>query len=191
MFKSIVERFRPSRPAYIDRISIEYGHILAQGDCESILFFMLPNLQWGDGLNGAILGMAGLELDEYIRHYSRNPHSGEVLAIPPFGTPYKQMYMAILANWDGGNGFEDRDLMNCYRHAITMAQSMGIKNIAIPALGRDKRDFPHIRFARLALKGILEALDNRMERVTIYCVDNRTLQTYQEQLYKLQHGDKA
>lgn len=185
MFKRIAERIRPSRPQFINRISIEYGGILAQTNCESILFFLHPNLEWGGDLNHAILDIAGPELDAYIREYVTTPRSGEVFAVPAFNAPFKQMFVAILANWDGGVGFEDRDLLNCYRHSVRLAQELGLKSLAIPAMGRDKRDFPHIRFARLALKGINEALDNRLDKISIYCVDRRTYQTYSEQVSKL------
>lgn len=188
MLKQIAERLLPSKTRFIDKISIEYGEILSQGDYESILFFMLPNLQWSEGLNGAVLDLAGPELNVYVRQTATTPRSGEVFATPAFETPYQNMFVAILAHWDGGVGFEERDLMNCYRHTIKIAQTMGIKSIAIPALGRDKRDFPHIRFARVALKAILESMDGSIERVGIYCADNRTLQTYQEQMLKLKRS---
>lgn len=186
MFKRIAERIRPSKPQYTDRISIKYGEILSQGDCDSILVFMLPNLVWGGELNKALLKQAGPALDEFVLTHATTPRSGEVFAAPGFNSSYKKIFVAILAQWDGGNGFEERDLMNCYRHAITMAQSLDIKNIAIPALGRDKRDFPHIRFARVAIKAMLEVMDQRMERVTVFCVDRRMFNTYSEQMLKVQ-----
>lgn len=188
MFKRIVESIRPSKPQFINRISIEYGGILAQTNCKSILFFLHPNMEWGGGLNHAILEMAGPELGVYVRQHVTTPRSGEVFALPPFKAPYKQMFVAILGHWDGGNGFEDRDLLNCYRHTIRIAQELGLKSIAIPAMGRDKRDFPHIRFARLALKGINETLDDRLEFVKIYCADRRTYNTYAEQITRLNQG---
>jgi O-acetyl-ADP-ribose deacetylase len=188
MFKNIVAKIRPSKPEFIDRISIEYGGILAQTDCESIHFFLYPDLEWGGELNYALLKMAGPELDAYVCEHVTTPHNGEVFAVPAFNAPYKQMFLAILGEWDGGIGFEDREILNCYRHTIRMAQEMGIKSIAIPAMGRDKRDFPHIRFARVALKGINEALDARTDRVKIYCVDRRTYETYDGQMIKLQRG---
>lgn len=185
MFKRLAERILPSRSRPINRISIEHGGILAQTDCESILFFMLPSLEWSDGLNGEILNKAGPELDEYILTHVARKHSGEVYAIPPFNTGLKKMFVAILAHWDGGNGFEERDLMNCYRRALAQALEMGITSIAIPSLGRDKRDFPHIRFARVALKAIVESMDSTIEQVSIYCLDRRTYETYRAQMNKL------
>jgi len=191
MFKRLAQKLRPGNPVYVDRIRIEYGEILSQGDCDSILFFMQPSLKWGGGLNRAVLKQAGPELDKYILDHVVTPQSGEVYALPAFHAPYKTLFMAVLADWDGGNGFEERDLLNCYRGAIEKAEQLGVRSIAIPALGRDKRDFPHIRFARLALQGILERLDPRLDFVKVVCIDRTMMATYQGQLEKFRRKNGA
>ncbi len=185
MFKRIAQKFLPGNPRYFDKISIEYGEILSQGDYESILFFMHPNLKWGGDLNRAVLAMAGPGLDEHMLTHVLTPQSGEVFAMPSFNTPYKALFMAILPDWDGGNGFEERDMLNCYRRTLELAQAQGIRTVAMPAMGRDKRDFPHIRFARLALKGILDRLDKNIDRVRIFCIDHTMMTTYAGQLEKM------
>jgi O-acetyl-ADP-ribose deacetylase (regulator of RNase III) len=183
MFKRLAERFLPSNHnQLISKIRIEYGELLSQSEYDAILFFMLPKLDWGGGLNAAILEKAGDELDTYLLENVQKPHNGDVYALPAYN-------LAILDHWDGGTGFEERDLRNCYRRTIEKAQNMGIKRIAIPALGRDKRDFPHIRFARVALKGVLEKMDDRIEQVTIMCVDRRMYNTYHTQLEKISRKD--
>lgn len=174
-----------NKSTHHDRIRIEYGEILSQGDCDSILFFMHPSLKWGGALNSAVLELAGPELDEYMLSHVISPKNGEVFAMPAFKAPYKTLFLAVLADWDGGNGFEERDLMNCYRAAIVQAEKLGVRSIAIPAMGRDKRDFPHIRFARVAIKGLLERLDERLDFVKIMCIDHTMMRTYQEQLEKV------
>lgn len=185
MFKRIIAKIRPSEPKFIDRISIEYGAILSQGECESILFFMYPDLEWGGGLNKSILELAGQGMDDYVCENVIKPKNGDVFALPGFGSPYKNIFLAVLGRWDGGVEYEDREILNCYRRAIRLAKENGVKTIAIPAMGRDKRDFPHIRFARLALKGISEQLDASIERVAFYCADKRTYNTYMEQVTRL------
>ncbi|PZQ45782.1 MAG: hypothetical protein DI551_06490 [Micavibrio aeruginosavorus] len=189
MFKRIAQKLRPNKPLYLDKVRVEYGEILAQDDCEGILFFMHPSLKWGGGLNKAVLDISGPAIDEYVLSTALTPKSGDVYALPPFESGYKAMFMAILPDWDGGNGFEERDLLNCYRDTVAQAEQHGVKRLAIPALGRDKRDFPHIRFARLAIKGILERLDERLDYVKIMCVDRTMMATYQAQLDKLRRKD--
>jgi O-acetyl-ADP-ribose deacetylase (regulator of RNase III) len=187
IFKRIAQKILPNNPhKHTGRVRIEYGSLLSQDDCEAILFFMHPNLQWGGGVNRAVLDLAGPELDEYVLAHITTPRSGEVFALPPFESGYKALFVAVLANWDGGNGFEERDLLDCYRLTVQKAQEMGIRVLGIPAMGRDKRDFPHIRFARVALKGILQRLDERMDYVKIMCVDHTMMATYQAQMDKIE-----
>ena len=138
----------------------------------------------GRGVEHAILKKAGPELDHYILNHVMSPKSGDVVALPGFDSGFKTLFVAVLAEWDGGSGFEERDLLNCYRRPVEQAQATGLKTLVIPALGRDKRDFPHIRFARLALRGLHEKLDNRMDSVTIMCADRAMVATYQGQLAK-------
>ena len=182
MFKKLAQKLRPPKTGLLHRITIEHGEILAQSDCDAILFFMPVNLAWGGNLNAAILNKAGATLDDYIMENVLKPKAGEVFCLPAFEAPYKNIFMAVLAEWDGGVDFEERDLLNCYRRAIAGAQQQGIKKIAIPALGRDKRDFPHIRFASMAIQGILETLGGSIEEVRIVCVDKRMLETYKQQI---------
>ncbi len=191
MFKRLAQKLRPSKAQYVDKIRIEYGEILAQTDCESILFFMQPNLKWAGSLNQNVLQAAGKELDDFILEHVHTPKNGAVYKLPPCKTAYTNIFMAILPNWDGGNGFEERDMLNCYRHAIDQAQALGIKSIAIPAMGRDKRDFPHIRFARLALQGILEKVDSRIDHVKIMCIDRTMMATYLGLIHKLKHKNAS
>lgn len=127
-------------------------------------------------------------MDEYVCENVLTPKNGEVFALPGFKTPYRAMFMAVLGRWDGGIGYEDREILNCYRRTMRLAKEHGIKTIAIPAMGRDKRDFPHIRFARLALKGIAENFDSSIEKVIFYCPDKRTYNTYMEQLTRQRGG---
>ena len=185
MFTRIAQKLRRNNPQYLDRIRIEQGEILSQMDCEAILFFMHPNLEWGGGLNSNVLEIAGPELDSYILNHIHKPKSGQVFALPPFQSGYKAMFMAVLNDWDGGNGFEERDLLNCYRHTIEKAEKMGIRSIAIPAMGRDKRDFPHIRFARVAVQGIMERISDKIDFVKIMCLDWTMRSAYQNQIDKL------
>lgn len=148
------------------------------------MFFMNPDLEWSGPLNQAVLHMAGPELDAFVLDTVQKPKCGEVYRLPGLASPYKALFMGILNPWDGGIDFEDRDLVNCYRRTIDKAQDAGIKNVAFPAMGHDKRDFPHIRFARLALQGILDKLDNRLDEVRIVCRDRRMVDTYTERLKK-------
>lgn len=185
MFKQIAERLKPSNRQYVQKIRLHYGPILGLEGCESLTFFMSPRLEWEGSLNHEVLATAGPGLDDYVLSNVSRPRSGEVFALPPFDSGRKALFMGVLSEWDGGVDFDDNDLIRCYRAAVEKAQDMGITSIAFPAMGKDKRDFPHIRFARLALQGIMERLDGRMNEVVIACADRRMFDTYRERLEKI------
>lgn len=147
---------------------------------------MPPRLEWDGSLNHAILGEAGAQLDDYILETVQRPPSGTAYALPPFDMiDRKGLFMAVLSEWDGGIEFDDGDLIRCYRAVIDLAQENGFKSVAFPAMGKDKSDFPHIRFARLAIQGILEHLDDTLDEVVVACADKRMYDTYRERLEKL------
>lgn len=158
--------------------------------CEAMTFFMPENLEWDGSLNSEVLAAAGTELDDFVVDNVTKPRSGNVYTLPPCNMPHKALFMAVLSEWDGGVDFNDRDLVRCYKGAVEKAQEEGIRSLAFPAMGKDKRDFPHIRFARLALQGILEKLDDRIDSVTIACADQRMFTTYKDRLLKMGWRDK-
>lgn len=147
---------------------------------------MPPRLEWEGSLNHEILGRAGPRLDEFIVNKLERPRSGTAHCLPSFDMTDRQgLFMAVLSEWDGGIDFDDADLVRCYRNTIEQAQQLGFTSVAFPAMGKDKRDFPHIRFARLAIQGILERLDDRMNEVYIACADKRMYDTYKDRLLKM------
>lgn len=195
MFKYLAGLFNPSKAslslikAYratdINKIRLYHGPIFdLSGAVEGISFFMPEDLSWQGSLNRSVSIAAGPKLDEYILSNVHAPKSGEVFALPGFNTPFKGLFMAVVTEWDGGEEFEDRDLIRCYREGVHLAAKQGLTKVAFPAMGRDKRDFPHIRFARLAVEGIAQGLANNpsVESVTIACSDKRMMDTYRTRL---------
>lgn len=195
MFKYLSGLFSPStgslsliksyRATDINKIRLHHGPILEVAHtAEGMVFFMPEDLDWDGPLNRSISAAAGEKFDPYILENVHAPRSGEVYALPGFDSPFKALFMAVVTEWDGGIDFEDRDLVRCYREAIHLAAKQNITHIAFPAMGRDKRDFPHIRFARLALEGIMQGLSHEptIQQITIACTDKRMVQTYTERL---------
>lgn len=176
----------------INKIRLHHGPILDMADrVEGLAFFMLPDLSWEGGLNRSIAAAAGPKLDEYVLAHATNPKPGEVFLLPSFNMKFKALFMGIINEWDGGVDFEDRDLINCYRDTVKLAEGHGITSLVFPALGRDKRDFPHIKFARLAIQGITQGLYDSpaIQSVTIACADQLMTNTFRNRLK--QHGWKG
>lgn len=183
---------RIMRKAYhgdvINKIRLFNGSVFDLGGSVQVLtFFINDTLQWDGPLNHTVLAAAGPQLGAYIDKEVDHPNPGDVWALPGFDTPFDALFMAVLEEWDGGIDFRDSDMVQCYRRAVKMAGEKGMTSLVFPAMGRDKRDFPHIRFARLALKGITEGLAQSptIEQVSIACMDKRMLDTYTERLSKM------
>lgn len=179
---------KPFRATHINKIRLYHGPIFdLAGSVESIAFFMPEDLRWQGPLNRSVLMAAGDKLDGHIADHVITPHSGEVYALPPFDAPFKGLMMAVIDEWDGGVDFEDRDLVRCYRDAVRQVAAKGMTSIAFPAMGRDKRDFPHIRFARLAVEGIADGLAAApaIEQVAIACTDRLMMDTYGARLKRM------
>lgn len=174
-----------TKPQFNDRIRLYQGEILTLQGCDAMVFFMTPNLAWEGALNREVLARAGDGLDSYVLEQVVTPHPGEVFSLPPFGLSFRRLYMIVLHKWDGGVDFEDSDMIKGYRRAVSLAQDEGMQTMAIPAMGHDKRDFPHLRFARLALQGITEGMDGRLREVKIVCRDKRMVDTYRERMGKV------
>ncbi len=179
---SLIKSYRATD---INKIRLYHGPIFdLAGAVEGIAFFMPEDLSWEGSLNRSVAMAAGSRLDEYILANIHGPKTGEIYALPGFDTPFQALFMAVLNEWDGGIDFEDRDLIHCYRESVRQAGRQGLTRIAFPAMGRDKRDFPHIRFARLAIEGIAQGLASSpsIVSVTIACSDKRMMDTYQTRL---------
>lgn len=176
---------KPYKAQDINKIRLYHGSIFdLDGEVEGIAFFMPENLAWEGLLNKSVLERAGPELDTHILNSVQSPRPGSVFVVPGFDTVFQNLFMGILNEWDGGIDFQDRDLVRCYKDSVIKAAEAGLTRIAFPAMGRDKRDFPHIRFARLAVKGIGQglAVSPAIESVTIACSDMRMMETYRTRL---------
>lgn len=179
---SLIKSYRATD---INKIRLYHGPILELGNSvEGLTFFMPEDLEWSGPLNKSVAAAAGKRLDRFILDHVQSPRSGEVYALPGFDSPFQTLFMAVVNEWDGGIDFEDRDLVRCYRETIHLAAKQNISRVAFPAMGRDKRDFPHIRFARLAVEGIAQGLSHEptIRQVTIACTDKRMVQTYTARL---------
>ena len=149
---------------------------------QALTFFLTPRVRWDGPLAQKILDVAGEPMREQAKLIIKSPKPGQVYDFPDFGSGFEKLYVGILDEWDDGVLFEERRMVSCYRKVIEKAKSAGLESIVFPALGKDKTDFPHIKFARLAMKGIFSALGDPVQTVTIACADKRMMETYQRRL---------
>ncbi|MEM6781376.1 MAG: macro domain-containing protein [Pseudomonadota bacterium] len=183
--KPLKETLRSKPHEHIHKIRLFHGEILDHEDCDALVSFVTPDLSLGGPLNKAYLAKAGEELGDYIAERIVQPKAGEAFVVPAFNMPNKAVILAVLPLWEDGLQNEDRQMLRCYRHSIQKAQGKGIQSVAFPALGFGRLNFPHIRFARFAIKGILESIDESMQEVRIVCRDKTMSDIYATHLRKL------
>ena len=191
MFKQLAERLFTSKPIgrkeyeHINTIRLFHGEVMEHTDADVLVSFVTPDLSLGGPLNKAFLAQAGEELGDYIAENIIHPRAGEAFLVPAFNMPMKNIMLLVLPKWEDGLQNEDRQMLRCYRRAIRLAQEQGLKSIAFPALGFGRLNFPHIRFARLAVKGVLETLDARMDDVRVVCKERGMTDIYAQNLKKM------
>ena len=135
----------------------------------------------GGGVDGAIHKAAGPGLLEECRKLG-GCNTGEAKITSGYNLPARYVIHTVGPVWHGGNDGEDELLAQCYRNSLKLAVDKGIKTIAFPSISTGAYNFPVERAARIALMEIGKFLknDDSLEKVSIVCFDERTLEAYQD-----------
>lgn len=173
-----------SNAEMIHRVTLHYGDITKQQGLEALTTAIPLNMDMDDRLNRAVTAGAGAQLDEFILENIYKPRVCDVFAVPGFNLPVKYLFCAMVPNWDDTLGFEERDLMRCYRHATELARRLGVKRFALPAMGAGRDQLPPMRVARLALTGIMDRLVPPIEEVRIVCDRDEMITAFYSRLQK-------
>lgn len=170
--------------SYIHSIRLFHDNVLNHQDVDALVSFLPKDLSLEGPLIKQIMAKSGPDLDHHIVNNFLKPRPGQAFHAPGFAMPVSNLIFGIIPEWDGGINNEDRLLRHCYKNIIQLAQEKEIKSIAFPAMGIGRIKFPHIRFARLAVQGILDTLDHRLNEVRIVCKQEDMAEIYREQLEK-------
>ena len=88
--------------------------------------------------------------------------------------------LAISA-WPGGRAGEAEALASCYRRSLEVADELGARSIAFPAISTGIFGYPPALAAEVAV-GALRAADTEVERAVLVAFDASTLGLYQRLL---------
>ena len=142
-------------------------------------------LRGGGGVDGAIHRAAGLGLlEEIIEKYPDGIVVGE--AVPTFGHKLKAMYVIHTVGpryyLDGVD--HAKLLADAYRNSIRVADELGCKSIAFPAISTGVYGYPIDEATAIAVKTVQEELASgrQLQEIVFCCFDDEAFEVYKNKL---------
>jgi O-acetyl-ADP-ribose deacetylase len=149
-------------------------------DVDAIVNAANSALAGGGGVDGAIHHAAGPELDEACRRLG-GCDTGDAKATPGFRLPARWVIHTVGPRWRGGGERESDALASCYRRSLEVADELGARTLAFPAISTGIYGYPAEEAAAVAV-ATLRSAPTDVEVVTLVAFDDRTLSLYRRLL---------
>ncbi|MBV8982470.1 MAG: O-acetyl-ADP-ribose deacetylase [Acidimicrobiia bacterium] len=131
----------------------------------------------GGGVDGAIHRAAGRrELQEACQQLG-GCATGDAKATPGFGLTARWIIHAVGPRWRGGGKGEAELLASCYRRSLEVADELGAKSVAFPAISTGIYGYPPEEAARIAVDTI-RSTPTQVELVRLVAFDEATYRRY-------------
>lgn len=140
-----------------------------------------PSLLGGGGVDGAIHRAAGPELLKACIQLN-GCAAGDAKATPGFNLPARFIIHTVGPVWRGGGEHEAETLASCYRRSLEVAEALGIKSIAFPAISTGAYGYPLEKAAQVAIENIKEYAQNTfsIDQVFLCCFSEKALEMHQK-----------
>ena len=135
-------------------IEVVLGDITAQ-NVDAIVTAANESLLGGGGVDGAIHRAAGPRLAEAGAAIAPcDP--GDAKATPAFDLdpPVRHIIHTVGPVWEGGSYGEEDTLASCYRRSLEVADALGARSVAFPAIATGVYGFPPEQAAKIAVRTI-------------------------------------
>jgi len=135
------------------------------------------SLLGGGGVDGAIHRAAGPELVAECRLLG-GCKPGDAKVTKGYRLPAKWVIHTVGPVWHGGDRDEATQLRSCYQAALRLADELGARSIAFPAISTGIFGYPSDLAARIAVQTIQEAALGRVQEVILAAFDRPTHRLY-------------
>ncbi|MGH9024677.1 MAG: O-acetyl-ADP-ribose deacetylase [Acidimicrobiia bacterium] len=130
----------------------------------------------GGGVCGAIFGAAGPELDAACAALG-GCATGDAKPTPGFALPAPWIIHAVGPVWQGGGAGEPQLLAAAYRRTLEVADRVGARSVAFPAISTGIYGYPLEAATEIAVRTVTDAT-TAVETVHFVCFDDRTRVAY-------------
>ncbi|MFF0152458.1 O-acetyl-ADP-ribose deacetylase [Micromonospora sp. NPDC005203] len=154
-------------------IEVVLGDITSE-DVDAIVTAANESLLGGGGVDGAIHRAAGPRLAQ--AGAALGPcATADAVATPAFdlNPPVRHVIHTVGPVWEGGSYGEADLLTSCYRRSLEVADELGARSIAFPAIATGVYGFPPAQAAKIAIS-TMRATPTEVERVRLVAFDEET-----------------
>ena len=153
---------------------------ITREDVDAIVNAANSGLARGGGVCGAIFAAAGPALDAACAGLGGCP-TGDAKASAGFRLPARWVIHAVGPVWHGGDAGEPDLLASAYRRSLAVADEIGARSVAFPAISTGIYGYPLDPATEIAVRTCRQA-DTNVELVKFVCFDGTTLAAYQHAL---------
>ena len=157
------------------RLEVVQGDITRQST-DAIVNAANHQLARGGGVCGAIFAAAGPQLDGACAALD-GCRTGDAVPTPGFALPARWINHAVGPVWHGGDRGEAELLASCYQRVLGVADELGARRVAIPAISTGIYGYPLEPATAIAV-GVVRSTTTGVEFVRFVCFDAHTRAAY-------------
>jgi O-acetyl-ADP-ribose deacetylase (regulator of RNase III) len=153
---------------------------ITKEDVDAVVNAANPGLARGGGVCGAIFAAAGPDLDAACAELG-GCATGDAKATPGFRLPARWIIHAVGPVWHGGDRGEADLLASAYRRSLAVADEIGARSVAFPAISTGIYGYPLDAATEIAVRTCRDA-DTAVDLIRFVCFDDLTLEAYRDAL---------
>lgn len=154
---------------------------IASEQVDAVVNAANSDLAGGSGVDGAIHRAAGATELRAACAELGGCKPGDAKATPGFALPARWIIHTVGPVWRGGGFGEELRLTSCYRRSIEVADELGARSVAFPAISTGAYGYPADQAARIAVRTLLST-PTEVELVRLVAYDPDSLALYQAEL---------